>query len=224
MERFNLGLNSRKILYFLFGIILFGGITYSIISIKNQSQKVLIEKKDIQSISYVELYRVDLEEDLLKNYPDISIKNKNIILDTILSESEKYKINPLILYSVCYVESSFKYWIEHTPTLVLKDNKRVKIQAVGLTGVVWEWHKDLLISNNIAETRSDLFDPVTNIKAGAAIYNSLYLMEPHKASKNRDESALLRYFGGSYIEYVGRIDAKIATLIRPKLYRKIENI
>ena len=87
-------------------------------------------------------------------------------------------------------------------------------------GITWENHKTALINAGIAETRGDLFDPITNIKAGAFIYNYMYGLEMHKSAKYKDESALLRYFGGNYPAYVQRIDSKIATFVRPSLYRK----
>lgn len=174
----------------------------------------------VNSSSLVYVPKEDLLNDMIKNYPEISIKTKILILETILSESEKYNMNPLILYSLVYVESSFRVYLEHEPTMIDKSGKKIKIRAVGLTGVVWEWWGDKLKDAGIAETRGDLFDPVTNIKAGAFVYNELYHMEKHKSANYKDESALLRYFGGDFVSYIGRIDAKIATFVRPNLYRK----
>lgn len=170
--------------------------------------------------SLVYVAKEDLLNDLLNNYPDVSTKTKILILETILSESEKYNINPLILYSLVFVESSFRHWLEHSEAIINKGDKKIKIRAVGLTGVVWEWWGEKLKDAGIVETRGDLFDPVTNIKAGAFVYNQMYQMEMHKSAKYKDESALLRYFGGDYISYIQRIDAKIATFVRPNLYRK----
>lgn len=170
--------------------------------------------------SLVYVGKEDLLNDLMTHYPDVSTKTKVAILETILSESEKYNMNPLILYSLVYVESSFRHWLEHDLTTITKNNKQQKIRAVGLTGVVWEWWGDKLKDAGIAETRGDLFDPVTNIKAGAFVYNEMYHMDMHKSANYKDESALLRYFGGDFVSYIGRIDAKIATFVRPNLYRK----
>jgi len=177
--------------------------------------------KDVmENSSLVYVSKIELLEDLQRNYAETSMKTKLLILETIISESEKYGMNPLILYSLCYVESSFRHWLEHDTATINKNGKPVKIRAVGLTGVVWEWWGDKLKDAGIAETRGDLFDPVTNIKAGAFVYNEMYHMEMHKSAKFKDESALLRYFGGDYIAYLNRIDAKIATFVRPNLFRK----
>jgi len=174
----------------------------------------------MENSSLVYVSKIELLEDLQRNYAETSMKTKLLILETIISESEKYGMNPLILYSLCYVESSFRHWLEHDTATINKNGKPVKIRAVGLTGVVWEWWGDKLQDAGIAETRGDLFDPVTNIKAGAFVYNQMYHMERHKSAKFKDESALLRYFGGDYIAYLNRIDAKIATFVRPNLFRK----
>lgn len=170
--------------------------------------------------SIVYVGKEDLLNDLMTHYPDVSTKTKISILETIISEAEKYNMNPLILYSIVYTESTFRHWLEHDSVNIQKNGKPVKIRAVGLTGVVFEWWGDKLKDAGIAETRGDLFDPVTNIKACAFIYNEMYHMEMHKSARYKDESALLRYFGGDYISYVQRIDAKIAQFVRPALYRK----
>ena len=184
-------------------------------------QGIKKDYNDIQSnSSLVYVSKEDLLNDLVKNYPEVSMRTKILILETILSEAEKYGMNPLILYSVIYVESSFRHWLEHEPTTIDMNGKKVKIRAVGLSGVVWEWWGSKLKDAGVAETRGDLFDPVTNIKAGAFVYNQMYKMEMHKSAQYKDESALLRYFGGDYISYVQKIDAKIATFTRPNLYRK----
>lgn len=39
------------------------------------------------------------------------------------------------------------------------------------------------------------------------------------SASNKDESALLRYFGGDYKSYLDRIDDKIEPLSASKLYR-----
>ena len=186
-----------------------------------KSDKLIKEYNELQnSLSLVYVGKEELLNDLMTHYPDVSTKTKITILETIISEAEKYNMNPLILFSIAYTESSFRHWLEHSETTIQKNGKPQKIKAVGLMGTVWEWHGEELKDAGIAETRGDLFDPVINIKAGAYIYNKFYHMEMHKSAKYKDESALLRYFGGDYISYVQKIDAKIAQFVRPALYRK----
>lgn len=174
----------------------------------------------LNNSSLVYVSKEDLLNDLVKNYPDVSMKTKILILETILSESEKYGMNPLILYSLCYVESTFRHWLEHSETTIDVNGKKIRARAVGIGGVMWEQHKEELKAAGIAETRGDLFDIVTGIKAAAFLYDLEYQKPMHKSATYRDESALLRYFGGDFPVYVQRIDAKIATFTRPNLYRK----
>ena len=94
--------------------------------------------------SVVHVGKEDLLNDLATNYPDVSMKTKIAILETILSESEKYGMNPLILYSIAYTESTFRHWLEHETATIQKNGKPVKIKAVGLMGTVWEWHGEEL--------------------------------------------------------------------------------
>lgn len=177
-----------------------------------QLEKVIVQKdKKYQELvsdsSLVYVSKEDLLNDLTKYYPDVSTKTKIAILETILSESEKYGMNPLILYSMCHTESSFRHWLEHEPVMITQDNKKIKIRAVGLMGVVWEIHKDDI--KNIVGTRGDLFDPVNNIKAGAYILAKYREMPLLKGSKSSIESALLRYYGGNFQSYVSRVQSKI---------------
>lgn len=192
--------------------------------IDEQKHEIEKLKKEYDNLlndtSLVYVTKEHLLNDLIENYPEISTKVKIDIIQTIISESEKYGNNPLIGYSIGYNESSFKPWMEHDLTTIIKNGKPIKIRAVGIMGVVWEWWGDKLKEAGIAETRGDLFDPVINIKAGMFVYNEMYKMDKLKSAKNKDESALLRYFGGNYPAYVQRIDAKISSLIRPGLYRK----
>ena len=159
--------------------------------------------------SIVYVGKEDLLNDLMTHYPDVSTKTKIAILETIISEAEKYNMNPLILYSIAYTESTFRHWLEHAEAIVDIGNKKTKIKAVGLMGITWENHKDFLQDLQIAETRGDLFTPEVNIKAGAAILNKYMDMELKSGAKTKTESALLRYFGGNFPTYVNRINNKI---------------
>lgn len=168
--------------------------------------------------SFVMVNRALLEQNL-KWYPKLSSTNRKIILDTIISESTKYNINPIILYSLLHVESSMRFWIQHTPVKVTINKRKRTVQAVGLGGVVWEWWHKQLKEANIAEVRSDLFNPETNIKAAAFILNEFSKRGKLKGTKSKDESMLRRYFGGNFKSYSDKIDKKVMSIVRPNLYR-----
>lgn len=188
----------------------------------NTLQHISELEKEVQyakSSSIVVFTAEDLKQNIISNYPNISSKNKIIIMNTILEVSDKYNFNPLILYSLIHTESSMRYWIEHKRVLININNKKKYIRAVGLGGVVWEWWSKQLKKEGIAEVRSDLFDPATNIRAIGYIYNSFYNMRKLKKASTQDESAMIRYFGGGYKSYFEKIDRKVAELISQKLYR-----
>lgn len=180
----------------------------------------LLLKELEQNKSFVLVNKSVLLEDLRVNFPNISNTTRTKIVQTIVEEAQRYGVNPMILYSICYVESSFRFWLEHDDVKIPVKGKEVKTKAVGLTGVIWEYWEEPLKIAGIAETKGDLFDPLINIKASAFIYNENFNKELLKGAKTRDESALLRYFGGNFPSYVQKIDAKMASLVRPTLFRK----
>jgi len=173
----------------------------------------------MENSSLVYVSKIELLEDLQKNYPEVSMKTKLLILETIISESEKYGMNPLILYSMCYVESSFRHWLEHETATIQKNGKPHKVKAVGLTGVIFEIHKEDLIEANIIEKRGDLFFPDVNIKAGAFILNKYTNMDKLKGAKTQTESGLLRYYGGNFVSYTDKIKFKISDLIKDSYFK-----
>ena len=189
--------------------------------------KITIAKKDERigemkswknNKSFVMVNRGLLETNL-KHYSKLSSANRKIILDTVIAESTKYNINPIILYSLLHVESSMRFWIQHTPVNIIIKKKKRRIQAVGLGGVVWEWWGDKLKVAGIAEVRSDLFNPEVNIKSAAFILNEFSKMDKLKGTKSKDESMLRRYFGGNFKSYSDKIDKKVMSIVRPNLYR-----
>jgi len=195
--------------------------------IENKNLLNIIESKDgkISELeswkdrkSFVMINKALLSKNL-KNYSKLSEANRKIILDSIISESTKYNINPLLLYSLIHVESSMRFWVQHTPVKITINKKRKVIRAVGLGGVVWEWWGKSLIKAGIAEVRSDLFDPEINIKASAFILNEFRKRPKLKGTTSKDESMLRRYFGGNFKSYNNKIDRKVMSIIRTNIYR-----
>lgn len=164
----------------------------------------------------LEIIALDLDE----SYPHLTQDQKEQIYMGVIEASNLYNIHPMILYSLLHVESSMRFWIEHPASTIEINGKKIKAQAVGLGGVMWEWWSDLLKDKNIAQKRSELFLIQTNIMASATIYNELYTRPMHPKAHNQDESAMIRYFGGGYRSYFEKIDTHIAKLYKKSLYRK----
>ena len=192
-------------------------------TIENLKLKIATSHKKAKSNSLVNITVDDLSYDLNKKYSNVSTRVKKEIIKTIVEVSKKRDINPLILYSLIYVESSFRFWIEHPKTLITIGKKKKYIRAVGLGGIVWEWYKDDLQKSGIAETRSDLFNPSINIRAIGLVYEKLRKRSILKGSKNSDESAMLRYFGGNHKWYFEKINKKTSNLVMYSICRRKKN-
>jgi hypothetical protein len=195
--------------------------TRTIGNLKDEAIQTNVQlNKLLATWSMLSVTKETLRKDLELNYPELSKKVKDKIVEAIMEESSRYNINPLLLYALCHVESSFRPWLEHELVAINVNGKTIRARAVGLTGVMWEHHKEELRNAGIAESRGDLFDTATNIKAGAFIYNEYYKMDMIKGAESKDESALLRYFGGNYPVYVSRIESKVLQVSRQNLYRR----
>ncbi len=204
----------------ILSIVIFGILSTSLVIFKStQKNDIVILNSKLKEYQLFEFTDLDLLKDMNKMYPHLSTNVKKIIVKTILIESKKYNINPLIIYSLIHTESSMRPWINHKRVLIKIDGKKKYIQAVGLGGIVWEWWGKKLKDAEIAEVRSDLFNPEINIKAVVFVYNKLYNKQKLKNAKSQDESAMIRYFGGGYKSYFQKIDKKIAQLVSTKLYR-----
>jgi hypothetical protein len=198
---------------------------------KNDEDKLKIEKElhslkeRLAGSSFVIVNKETLLNDMKKRFSKISPKVARVIVETVISEAKKYDINPIILYSLGVVESSHRFWIEHTKVLVSvprtdgKGDKKIHVRAVGWGGVVWEHHYKMLQSKGIAQTRADLFYPDVNIKAAAAIYNMYFHMPRKNGAENQDVSAQRRYFGGNYKSYSDKINEQVVALVNAEIYR-----
>lgn len=150
----------------------------------------------------------------LETYPHLSAKHRDRILSTIITASKQYNINPLILYSIIYTESTFRWWLIHDiPKTKNKD------PAIGLGGIRYSIWGDQLKSAGILDVKSDLFDIEPNIMSIAYIYDHYRSQPLLSGATSADMSAMLRYFGGNHKEYFTRIDDKISSMIKTKIYK-----
>ncbi len=169
--------------------------------------------------SYIKITKQDLEADIMANYPSTTNKAKRDIVDAIIEVEQTYNINPIITYSFGRVESSWKSYAVHKETVINTGKKKLSVRAIGSMGIIFEWWGEKLIKAGIITNRADLLDPVLSIRAFGFIYNELRSMPMHPSARNKDESAMLRYFGGDHKSYIDKIEGKIGSLIAAKLYR-----
>ena len=169
--------------------------------------------------SFVYVEKNELLKDMAQ-YPNISDCVKADIVNTVVFEAKRYNINPLILYSLLHVESSMQFWLTHKPVIITIHKKKIHTAAIGLGGVIWEWWGEKLVKAGIAQVKSDLYDPIKNIRATAFIYGELYKIPKHISADSQDESAMLRYFGGDFKVYFEKIDSKVGEIVSKIIYRK----
>ncbi len=169
--------------------------------------------------SYIKITKQDLEADIAANYPSTPTKAKREIVDTIIEIEQTYNINPIITYAFGLVESSWNPHAMHKEVVINTGKKKLRIHAIGSMGIVFEWWGEKLIKAGIITNRADLLDPVLSIRAFGFIYNELHNMPMHPSARNKDESAMLRYFGGDHKSYIDKIEGKIGSLIAAKLYK-----
>lgn len=173
--------------------------------------KQLLTKTDPDEI-ILKLTKQSIALDL-DTFKHLSTREKSVIYSAVIEASKKYEINPLVIYSILYSESTFRAYLKHADITLTIDNKKIKTNAIGLGGIVWEWWGKDLIAEGIAETKDDLFDPRTNIFATAYVYKVMYSREKLKYAESQGESALMRYFGGEYKWYAAKINTKMINVI-----------
>lgn len=173
--------------------------------------KQLLTKTDPDEI-ILKLTKQSIALDL-DTFKHLSTREKTVIYSAIIEASKRYEINPLVIYSILYSESTFRSYLKHADITLTIDNKKIKTNAIGLGGIVWEWWGEDLVAEGIAETKDDLFDPRTNIFATAYVYKVMYSREKLKSAESQGESALMRYFGGEYKWYAAKINTKMINVI-----------
>ncbi len=158
----------------------------------------------------------DLQKDLQTNYSFLSQNQQQEILKAIIESSNRFKINPLVMYSLISVESSFRFWIVSAErTVTGSDGKKHKDRAIGLTSVIWNiWDKQLK-ENNIISTKTELYQITPNILSGTYILSVL-----RDRYKGNMDKAIRSYFGlnSKYSKiYLRKIKAKFGSLAYSKI-------
>ena len=168
-------------------------------------------KNDLDNKESIDDYFSKTMKNSINNFENISDTQKKKIIDNIFKYSEKYKINPVLVYAIIETESSFRPYLEHKRTYIPSLKKH--IQAVGLGGIVWEFWSAELIKNKIAYSRQDLFEIENNIEAICYILDVYRNYEKLPQAKNITESMLMRFYGSAFAKYENNVYNKIALLL-----------
>lgn len=132
--------------------------------------------------------------------PNVSVKKAKLFAKTIIEESEKRGIDPLLQTALLKSESTF----------YTNPNHGIK-EVKGMGGVYWKWWKNDLKKHNICDTICDLEDPIINIEASA------YILSEYK--KKYKDTAVAHYKGYSAL---GKSQARKVKLTYANLQKKYE--
>ena len=179
---------------------------------KTKTKVIYKKKKDV----IINITYGTLRNDLKNHYSFLTDNQINTILNAIKTASIKYKINPLLIYSLISVESSFRFWIESPRRLVIgSDARKHYDNARGLMSIMPSiWLKELR-ANKVIKKTSQLYQIRPNIMSGTYILSTLI-----KRYKGNAIKALESYFGKSAYAriYQHKIRSKIGSLLEKQIF------
>lgn len=136
------------------------------------------------------------------------------------SASNKYNLPMLLVHTIAYVESNYDPSAVHPPITV----KGKKTRAIGLMGVVWEYHSEALIRDSIATARLDLMEPRVNLLAGAFILHTyiedIIAKNPNIKEDRFFDELIKRYYGAYDEAYKNRMLDKMRDIASKQWIRK----
>ena len=141
------------------------------------------------------------------------------------SAAARYGVPHLLLHALCSVESAYDPTALH-PVITVRGHQT---RAVGLTGVVWEYHADLLKSEGIATARMELVEPGVSIMAAACIVRTMmfsiiqdYTSQGRTLADTSVFSELVRRYYGAYsTDYKQKMLTKIKDTAGRQWMRKV---
>ena len=175
-------------------------------------QKIRCIEKPKNIISVITIQ--DLKNDLKTT--NLSDANQELLISSIQQAAKQYNIPVLVLYSLIYSESSFRFWIKHSLSKIRVKGRVIQTRAIGLGGIIYKLWGDKLKNAKIIQTKSDLFQIKPNIMATAYILDYLRKEPLKKGTKNNLISAMRRYYGGNVKAYTYRIKQKMSELLYKK--------
>jgi hypothetical protein len=199
---------KKNVIYILLILLL---VTLFFVVITNSKIKNILNKNtEINTIIDSNVNKIDstfiytkyidirlVEEDIKIIGEKIGLSNKQIklLVNSVDSASNKYKVPVLLLHSIIIVESEYDLSAFHSPIIV----KGKQTRAIGLAGIVWEYHSDNLIKEGISSTRLELVDPRVNIMASAFIINmylkNIFMSNPNITEDKLFDELIRRYYG-----------------------------
>jgi len=170
-----------------------------------------------------ELIRYDMNE--VGDRIGLSDRQQKEYVSYLEEAADRYNLPMILIHSIAYVESSYDPSAIHPQIRV--NGKQTR--ALGLTGIVWEYNKDLLIKEGIASSRLELTEPRANLLASAAIVHRdierILTKEPKIPVDKFFDELIRRYYGAYNDTYKTRMLAKMKDVAsRQWIRRTVKNI
>ncbi len=159
-----------------------------------------LEKKEQELAKYVHL-KNNIKTHIMVS--GVSAKSAEIYAITIVKESNKRKVSPIIQTALLESESSFN-----------TDPKHDIDAVIGMGGIYWDVWKEALIKQKIAYNKEQLRNPVTNIKASSYILG--YYM---RQCDEQPKEALTHYKGYSTL---GKTQASNVLVLAKKITKTMK--
>jgi hypothetical protein len=166
-----------------------------------------------------ELIRADIET--FGDQIGLSSRQQREYITYIDSAARRYMLPPMLIHAIIYVESAYDPNARHSQIVV----KNKPTYAIGLTGVVWEYHSDSLIREGIAMSRLELTEPRINIMASAYILHN-YIVSIMRNKPNLPENQLFdelirKYYGAYDNNYKERMLIRIRDTASRQWIRRV---
>jgi hypothetical protein len=156
-----------------------------------------IQRRDVDK----ELIRMDICD--VGSVIGLSKRQQEDYIRYVDSASVRYKVPAILLHSISSIESSYDPTAVHP--LIRVNGKETR--ALGLTGVVWEYHSKTLQSEGIASSRLELTEPAVNLMASACILRNMivqivgdYSVKSQTLTDSKLFDELVRRYYGAYDE------------------------
>lgn len=173
---------------------------------RSYTDTTAVVQSSIRSLE-CQLIRADIE--VIGSGIGLSPRQQHDYVRYIDSAATRFKLPPMLLHAIIYIESAYDPSARH-PQIRVKGQPTF---AVGLTGIVWEYHGDSLKKAGIAYSRLELTEPNVNIMASGYILHNFIvsiLKNNPELPENRLFDELIRKYYGAYDEtYKGRMLARI---------------
>lgn len=185
---------------FALGIVI-GGLSI----VHNHKQVGLADSTEVKQ--RFEIQRRDLDKELVRMdisaVKGLSIRQQEAYVTYVDSAATRYKIPHLLLHAICSIESGYNPTAVH-PTIVVKGKTT---RAIGLTGIVWEYHANQLMAEGIATAQYELAEENVNLMASAYILHGMmrdivhdYAVKGKVLADTSVFSEIVRRYYGAYDE------------------------